>query len=253
MGLGRQLLEPGAQLLLQELLVRGSVAGGHGRRRLHQLVVAAKAGATAERRRRLELADHLGGELPGADALPAGLATGVTHGEVALPGLTADSVAENARSFQAVAAALGAIQRDLVVVPGDATGEARAQLGAQIFDREDGLGADFAGCGGETSRTGQRRTADQVRQGRGQTEASTTQRTTQFGQMWGLYAGNRHGGWQFVVMSPVEKVLFRVISSENHTPNLIVFFVFKVQLVDLSVQQRSTRCTSAICLVSLDF
>lgn len=53
-GLGGEFLQPGAQFLLEELLVRRSVAGGHGgRRRLHQLMVTAEAGATAERRRRL--------------------------------------------------------------------------------------------------------------------------------------------------------------------------------------------------------
>lgn len=105
--------------------------------------MTAEAGATAERRRRLQLAHDLGGKLGSADALPAGLAAGVAHGEVTLPRLAAHSVAEHAGPLQAVSAALGAIQRDLVGRPGYATGEARAQLGAQIFDGEHGLGADL--------------------------------------------------------------------------------------------------------------
>lgn len=111
--------------------------------------MTAETGTTAERGRRLELADHLGGELPRADTLPARLATSMAHGKVALPGLSADSVTKHARPFQAVAAALGAIQRDLVLVPGNATGEAGTQLGAQILDREDGFGTDLQGGGGK--------------------------------------------------------------------------------------------------------
>lgn len=138
--------------------------------------MAAEAGTTAERRRRLQLADHLGGKFGGAHALPARLATGMAHGEVTLPRLAAHSVAQHARSLEAVAAALGAVQRDLVVGPGDATREARTQLGAQIFDGEDGLGADLeGGCGGH-GRAGQRGAADEVRQGRGQTEAGAAVR-----------------------------------------------------------------------------
>lgn len=60
--------------------------------------------------------------------------------------------------------------------PGDATREARTQLGAQIFDGEDGFGADLeGGCGGH-GRAGQRGAADEVRQGRGQTEAGAAVR-----------------------------------------------------------------------------
>lgn len=171
MCLGGELLEPGAQLLLQKLLVRGSVAGGHGGRRLHQLVMTAEAGTTAERRRRLQLADHLGGKLGGANTLPARLAARMAHGEVTLPRLAAESVAQHARPLQAVASALGAIERDLVVGPGHATGEARTQLGAQIFDGQHGLGADLQGGGRGHGRAGVRRTADEVRQGRRKAQA----------------------------------------------------------------------------------
>lgn len=174
MGLGGEFLQPGAQFLLEELLVRGSVAGGHGgRRRLHQLMVTAEAGATAERRRRLQLAHDLGGELCGANALPAGLATGVAHGEVTLPRLTAEPVTKHARPFQAVTAALGAVQRYLVVGPGNSAREARTQLGAQIFDGEHRFRTDLQGCGGRHGRAGQRGTSDKVRQGRRQTQAGT--------------------------------------------------------------------------------
>lgn len=133
--------------------------------------MTAEAGTTAERRRRLQLADHLGGKFSGTDALPARLATGMAHGEVALPRLAADAVAQHARPFQAVAAALGAVQRDLVVGPGDATREARTQLSAQIFDGQNGLGADLQGGGRSHGRTRERGTSDEVRQGRRQTQA----------------------------------------------------------------------------------
>lgn len=175
MGLGGEFLQPGAQFLLEELLVCGSVAGaGHGGR-LHQLMVTAEAGATAERRRRLlsELAHDLGGELGGADALPTGLATGVAHGEVTLPRLTAHAVAEHAGPFQAVTTALRAIQRNLIVGPGHSAREARTQLGAQIFDGQDGLRTDLQGRGGRHGRAGQRGTSNQVRQGRRKTQAGT--------------------------------------------------------------------------------
>lgn len=87
-------------------------------------MMTAEAGTAAEWCRRLQLADHLSRELGGADALPARLATGMTHCEVTLPRLAADSVAQHAWPLQAVAPTLGAIQRDLVVGPGDTTREA---------------------------------------------------------------------------------------------------------------------------------
>lgn len=143
-----QFLQPGAQLLLQELLGGVLVASGGGRRRcgLHQLVVTAEAGATAQGRR-LQL-DHLGrrGEL-GADALPAGLTASVTHGEIALPQLSAETVADHAGPLQAVATALGTVQGDLLVGPHHSAGETGAQLGPQVLDGEHRLGTHLEGGG----------------------------------------------------------------------------------------------------------
>lgn len=149
-----QFLQPGAQLLLQELLGGVLVASSGGRRRrsrrLHQLVVTAEAGTTAQGRR-LQL-DHLGrrGEL-GADALPAGLTASVTHGEIALPQLSAETVADHAGPLQAVAAALGTIEGDLLVGPHHAAGETGTELGPQVLDGEHRLGAHLEG-GGRQSR-----------------------------------------------------------------------------------------------------
>lgn len=167
-------LQAGTQLLLQELLATAGHRGpGHGCcGRLHELVVTAEAGATAQgcglqldylRRRRV----------PGAGALPTGLAACVTHGEIALPALSADAVADHAGPFQAVATALGAIERNLLVGPQDSAGEARSELDAQVFDGEHRLGTDFQGSGRCRRRTGQRWTADQVRQGRRQAQTGT--------------------------------------------------------------------------------
>lgn len=140
-------LQTGTQFLLQELL---ATAGHRGRchgccGRLHELVVTAEAGATAQGCR-LQL-DHLRRSVPGAGALPAGLAACVTHGEIALPSLSADAVADHAGPLQTVPTALGTIQRNLLVGPQDSAGEARAQLDAQVFDGEHGLGTDFQGGG----------------------------------------------------------------------------------------------------------
>lgn len=86
MRIGGQLLEPGTEFLLQEVLLAGDISGGGGggsgcrwryttarigRRRYsrRQLMVATEASAAAERCRRLQL-NHLGRELA-AHALPA--------------------------------------------------------------------------------------------------------------------------------------------------------------------------------------
>lgn len=172
-----QFLQPGAQLLLQELLGGVLVASGGGRRRrrcgLHQLVVTAEAGAAAQGCR-LQL-DHLGrrGEL-GADALPAGLTASVTHGEIALPQLSAETVADHAGPLQAVTAALGTIERDLLVGPHHAAGEAGAQLGAQVLDGEHRLGTHLEGGGRQGRRAGQRGASNEVREGRRETQTGAT-------------------------------------------------------------------------------
>lgn len=111
-----QFFQSGTQLLLQELL---ATAGHRGPccccGRLHKLVVTAEAGATAQGCG-LQL-DHLPRGVLGAGALPTGLTASVTHGEIALPGLSAEAIADHAGSFQTVATALGAIQRNLLVGP----------------------------------------------------------------------------------------------------------------------------------------
>lgn len=60
----------------------------------------------------------------------------MAHGEIALPQLTADAIAEHARALEAVAAALGAIEGDLVLGPGHAAGVTRAELFPQLLDRQ---------------------------------------------------------------------------------------------------------------------
>lgn len=169
MGRRGEFLQSGTQFLLQELLADVLVAAGWGRR-LHQLAVTAEAGAAAEGCRRLQL-DHLGrrGEL-GTDALPACLTAGVTHGEIALPQLPAQPVAQHAGPFQAVAAAFGAIQGHLLVGPHYAAGKARAELGPQVLNGEHRFGTDFEGGGCYRCRAGQRGASDQVRQGRREAE-----------------------------------------------------------------------------------
>lgn len=111
-----QFFQTGTQLLLQELL---ATAGHRGRccccGRLHKLVVTAEAGATAQGRG-LQL-DHLRRGVLGAGALPTGFTACVTHGEIALPGLSANAIADHAGPFQTVTTALGAIQRNLLVGP----------------------------------------------------------------------------------------------------------------------------------------
>lgn len=153
-----QFLQSGTQLLLQELLADVLVAAGRGpgrSRRLHQLVVTAEAGTTAQGCRRLQL-EHLGRRrgVLGADALPACLTAGMTHGEIALPQLPAQTVAQHAGSFQAVATALGAIEGHLLVGPHHSAGEARAELGPQVLNGEHRLGTDFKGSSGHRSGAG---------------------------------------------------------------------------------------------------
>lgn len=135
----RKLFQSCTQLLLEKLLTHGTMTGGH-RGCLHELMMTAEAGATTERGR-LQLY-HLGREL-GADALPTRFAASVTHREITLPELTANSIADHAGSLKAVTAALGAVQGNLIVGPGDATGEAGTELSAQIFDGQDGFRADI--------------------------------------------------------------------------------------------------------------
>lgn len=108
-----QFFQTGTQLLLQELLATTGRCCCCGR--LHKLVVTAEAGATAQGCG-LQL-DHLRRGVLGAGALPTGLTASVTHGEIALPALSADAIADHAGPFQTVATALGAIQRNLLVSP----------------------------------------------------------------------------------------------------------------------------------------
>lgn len=103
------------KLLLQKLL---ATAGHRGRcccGCLHKLVVTAEAGATAEGCG-LQL-DYRSRGIFGAGALPTGLTASVTHGKIALPGLSADAIADHARPVQTVATAFRAIQRNLMVCP----------------------------------------------------------------------------------------------------------------------------------------
>lgn len=157
-----QFFQTGTQLLLQELLAS---AGHRGRGcrggRLHKLVVTAEAGATAEGRR-LQL-HHLRRAVLGAGALPTGLTASVTHGEIALPALSAFAIANHAGPFQTISTALGTIQRNLLVGPQHSAREARSQLDAQVFDGEDGFGTDLQGGGRCCRRTGQRWASDQIR------------------------------------------------------------------------------------------
>lgn len=60
----------------------------------------------------------------------------MAHGEIALPQLTADAITEHTGTLEAVAAALGAIERDLVPGPGHAAGVAGAELLPQLLDRQ---------------------------------------------------------------------------------------------------------------------
>lgn len=82
------------------------------------------------------------------------------HGKVPLPRSTAAAVAQRARPLHAVPAALAAVQRDVILGPGDAAGEAGAQLHAKLLDGDDIVHGDLQG------------TAHQVRHGRGDAVSS---------------------------------------------------------------------------------
>lgn len=60
----------------------------------------------------------------------------MAHGEITLPQLTADAIAEHTGTLEAVATALGAIEGHLVSGPGHAAGVAGAELLPQLLDRQ---------------------------------------------------------------------------------------------------------------------
>lgn len=64
----------------------------------------------------------------------------MAHGEITLPQLTADAIAEHTGTLEAVATALGTIEGHLVPGPGDAAGVAGAELLPQLFDRQHRIG-----------------------------------------------------------------------------------------------------------------
>lgn len=58
----------------------------------------------------------------------------IYHAIVSLPQRGALAVAQRTRPLAAVAAALAAVERYMVISPGDAARETRAHVGAQLFD-----------------------------------------------------------------------------------------------------------------------
>lgn len=82
------------------------------------------------------------------------------HRKVSLPYRSTRALAQRTRSLHAVAATLAAVQRDVIVCPGDAASETRSHLHAQVLNGHDGVHGDL------------QRTAHQVGQWRGDTIAS---------------------------------------------------------------------------------
>lgn len=73
-------------------------------------------------------------EWPFYESFPLPFLLATYHAVVSLPHRPAIAVAQRTRSLSAVAAAFAAIQRHMVVRPGDATREARSHLDAQLLD-----------------------------------------------------------------------------------------------------------------------
>lgn len=82
------------------------------------------------------------------------------HGKVPLPRRSTRAIAQGAGPLHAVATALTAVQRDMVLGPGHAAGEARAQLHPQFLNRHDVIHGDLQW------------TAHQIGQGRRDTVSS---------------------------------------------------------------------------------
>lgn len=99
-----QFFQSSTKLLLEELLTTAWHRGRCCCGRLHKLVVTAEAGATTEGCG-LQL-DHRRRSILSAGALPTSLTASVTHGKIALPGLSANTITDHARSVQTVATAL---------------------------------------------------------------------------------------------------------------------------------------------------
>lgn len=99
------------------------------------------------------LRDWGGGRIPflglGALSRPFGFAAGVGHAQIPLPYSSAGPLAFGARPLHGVAAALGTVQRNVAVRPGNAAGEATIQLVPQLLDGEDRFGRVVVAPGGD--------------------------------------------------------------------------------------------------------